>query len=232
MVLLSRGVAVNESDKSMKLILLGPPGAGKGTQAKMLVEYFGVPQISTGDILRGAVKESSPMGIKAKSFMDAGALVPDEVVVGIVEERLRKPDCVDGFILDGFPRTLPQADALTEMLSALKKDIDAVVSLEVDIETLVVRLAGRRACSECGAGYHLTYEPPAKQGVCDKCGGDLIQREDDKEGTIRHRMSVYHEQTAPLVEYYQRAGILSSVDGMLSIDDVGTAILTLLRNVV
>lgn len=215
----------------MKLILLGPPGAGKGTQAKMLVEQFGVPQISTGDILRGAVKESSPMGVKAKSFMDAGALVPDEVVVGIVEERLRKPDCTAGFILDGFPRTLPQADALTKMLSALKKDIDAVVSLEVDIEALVVRLAGRRSCSECGAGYHLTYEPPAKHGVCDVCDGELIQRDDDKEGTIRNRMSIYHEQTAPLVEYYRQAGVLFSVDGMLPIEDVGTAILSLLKDV-
>lgn len=215
----------------MKLILLGPPGAGKGTQAKMLVEQFGVPQISTGDILRGAVKESSPMGVKAKSFMDAGALVPDEVVVGIVEERLRKPDCTAGFILDGFPRTLPQADALTKMLSALKKDIDAVVSLEVNIEALVVRLAGRRSCSECGAGYHLTYEPPAKHGVCDVCDGELIQRDDDKEGTIRNRMSIYHEQTAPLVEYYRQAGVLFSVDGMLPIEDVGTAILSLLKDV-
>ncbi|MEA3464926.1 MAG: adenylate kinase [Thermodesulfobacteriota bacterium] len=215
----------------MKLILLGPPGAGKGTQAKMLVEQFGVPQISTGDILRGAVKESSPMGVKAKSFMDTGALVPDEVVVGIVEERLRKPDCTAGFILDGFPRTLPQADALTKMLSALKKDIDAVVSLEVNIEALVVRLAGRRSCSECGAGYHLTYEPPAKHGVCDVCDGELIQRDDDKEGTIRNRMSIYHEQTAPLVEYYRQAGVLFSVDGMLPIEDVGTAILSLLKDV-
>lgn len=215
----------------MKLILLGPPGAGKGTQAKMLVEQFGVPQISTGDILRGAVKESSPMGVKAKSFMDAGALVPDEVVVGIVEERLRKPDCTAGFILDGFPRTLPQADALTKMLSALKKDIDAVVSLEVNIEALVVRLAGRRSCSECGAGYHLTYEPPAKHGVCDVCDGELIQRDDDKEGTIRNRMSIYREQTAPLVEYYRQAGVLFSVDGMLPIEDVGTAILSLLKDV-
>lgn len=212
----------------MKLILLGPPGAGKGTQAKMLVERFGVPQISTGDILRAAVKEGSPMGIKAKSFMDSGALVPDEVVVGIVEERLVKSDCQDGFILDGFPRTVPQADALTATLAGLSKNIDSVVSIEVDVEALVARLAGRRACAVCGAGYHLQYEPPAKAGVCDSCGGELIQREDDCEDTIRNRMSVYNEQTSPLVDYYQKIGVLSSVDGMLSIEEVGKQILNIL----
>ncbi|MBW2185088.1 MAG: adenylate kinase [Deltaproteobacteria bacterium] len=212
----------------MKLILLGPPGAGKGTQAKMLVECFSVPQISTGDILRAAVKDGSPMGVKAKSFMDSGALVPDEVVVGIVEERLVKSDCENGFILDGFPRTLPQADALTKTLAVLGKDIDSVISLEVDIEALVVRLAGRRTCSACGAGYHLQYEPPSKPGVCDSCGGELIQREDDCEDTIRNRMSVYDEQTLPLVEYYRKAGTLSCVDGMLPIDEVGKAVRTLL----
>lgn len=212
----------------MKLILLGPPGAGKGTQAKMLVDYFSVPQISTGDILRAAVKDGSPMGVKAKSFMDSGALVPDEVVVGIVEERLVKPDCENGFILDGFPRTLPQADALTKALAVLGKDIDSVISLEVDIEALVVRLAGRRTCSACGAGYHLQYEPPLKSGVCDSCGGELIQREDDCESTIRNRMSVYDEQTLPLVEYYRKAGSLSCVDGMLPIDEVSKAVLAVL----
>lgn len=213
----------------MKLILLGPPGAGKGTQAKMLVDHFGVPQISTGDILRAAVKDGSPMGVKAKSFMDSGALVPDEVVVGIVEERLVKPDCESGFILDGFPRTLPQADALAKTLSALNKDIDSVVSLEVDIEALVARLAGRRACSACGAGYHLQYEPSKESGVCDSCGGELIQREDDREETIRNRMAVYTEQTSPLVNYYRQAGSLSCVDGMLPIEEVGKAILALLE---
>ncbi|OEU75072.1 MAG: adenylate kinase [Desulfuromonadales bacterium C00003068] len=212
----------------MKLILLGPPGAGKGTQAKMLVECFSVPQISTGDILRAAVKDGSPMGVKAKSFMDSGALVPDEVVVGIVEERLVKSDCENGFILDGFPRTLPQADALTKTLAVLGKDIDSVISLEVDIEALVVRLAGRRTCSACGSGFHLQYEPPLKSGICDSCGGELIQREDDCEDTIRNRMSVYDEQTLPLVEYYRKAGTLSCVDGMLPIDEVGKAVRTLL----
>ncbi len=212
----------------MKLILLGPPGAGKGTQAKMLAGCFSVPQISTGDILRAAVKDGSPMGVKAKSFMDSGALVPDEVVVGIVEERLVKSDCENGFILDGFPRTLPQADALTKTLAVLGKDIDSVISLEVDIEALVVRLAGRRTCSACGSGFHLQYEPPLKSGICDSCGGELIQREDDCEDTIRNRMSVYDEQTLPLVEYYRKAGTLSCVDGMLPIDEVGKAVLTVL----
>ncbi|OQY20544.1 MAG: adenylate kinase [Desulfobacteraceae bacterium 4572_35.1] len=214
----------------MKLILLGPPGAGKGTQAKMLIQRYGVPQISTGDILRGAVKEGSPMGLKAKSFMDAGGLVPDEVVVGIVEERLQKPDCDKGFILDGFPRTVPQADALAGTLSSLGKNLDAVISLEVDIEALVARLAGRRTCDSCGAGYHVAYEPPAVDGVCDKCGGKLIQRDDDKEETIRKRMAVYNEQTSPLVDYYRNAGLLRTVDGMLPIDEVGVAILAQLKD--
>jgi len=214
----------------MKLILLGPPGAGKGTQAKMLVERYSVPQISTGDILRAAVKEGSPMGVKAKSFMDAGALVPDEVVVGIVEERLQKSDCEAGFILDGFPRTVPQADALAETLSAVGKDIDLVISLEVDIEALVARLGGRRTCEKCGAGYHLTHEPPVQDGVCDKCGGSLIQREDDQEATIRNRMAVYNEQTSPLVAYYRNAGLLKTVDGMLPIDQVREEILAVLKD--
>ncbi|PLX94969.1 MAG: adenylate kinase [Desulfuromonas sp.] len=213
----------------MKLILLGPPGAGKGTQAKTLVECLSVPQISTGDILRAAVKEGTPMGVKAKGFMDAGELVPDAVVVGIVEERLRKEDCANGFILDGFPRTVPQADALSETLSALNKELDAVVSLEVDTEALVSRLAGRRTCKACGAGYHIEFEPSQQAGICDKCGGELIQRDDDKEETIRNRMSVYLEQTLPLVAYYEKTGVLARVDGMLPIDDVRAAIFDILQ---
>jgi adenylate kinase len=215
----------------MKLILLGPPGAGKGTQAKKLVDSFSVPQISTGDMLRAAVKEGSPMGVKAKACMDSGALVPDEVVVGIVEERLRKPDCATGFILDGFPRTVPQADALAATLAELGKDLDAVISLEVDIEALVARLTGRRTCSVCGVGYHITYDPPKVADVCDKCGGALVQRDDDKEDTIRNRMAVYNEQTSPLVDFYRSGGLLRSVDGMLPIDEVGGLIFKLLRDV-
>lgn len=213
----------------MKLILLGPPGAGKGTQAKMLMDHFGIPQISTGDILRSAVKDGTPMGLKAKGCMDAGELVPDEVVVGIVKERLQKADCDNGFILDGFPRTVPQADALTVDLVELDKRLDAVVSLDVDIEALVVRLTGRRTCRDCGRGYHVTFDPAKISGVCDVCGGELIQRDDDKEATIRKRLDVYRDQTAPLVAYYRTAGLLKELDGMQDIDIVQQQMLDLLQ---
>lgn len=204
----------------MKLILLGPPGAGKGTQAKMLTEKYGIPQISTGDILRAAVKEGTPMGLRAKSCMDAGELVSDEVVVGIVRERLQKPDCQSGFVLDGFPRTVPQADALTETLKTLDKALDAVISLEVDIEALVERLTGRRTCSNCGRGYHVRFDPPKQESICDACGGALMQRDDDQEATIRNRLDVYQEQTAPLVAYYRQVGLLRALDGMQSMEAV------------
>ena len=213
----------------MKIILLGPPGAGKGTQAAILMAKYGIPQISTGDMLRSAVREQSPMGIKAKGCMDAGELVPDDVVIGIVRERLQQDDCVKGFILDGFPRTLPQADALKQVLSDLKKDLDAVISLEVDIEALVERLTGRRTCADCGKGYHLKYDPPAADGTCSVCGGPLLQRDDDQEATIRNRMQVYHEQTAPLKDYYQREKLLISVNGMADIEAVQEAIETALQ---
>ncbi|PLX73101.1 MAG: adenylate kinase [Desulfuromonas sp.] len=215
----------------MKLILLGPPGAGKGTQATMLTEKFGIPQISTGDILRAAVKEGTPMGLKAKSFMDAGGLVPDEVVIGIVKERLQKPDCDTGFILDGFPRTVPQADALSDNLKDLGKELDAVVSLEVDVEALVERLTGRRTCKECGRGFHISFDPPKVDAVCDACGGELIQRDDDKEETIRKRLDVYNEQTSPLVDYYADAGLLQALDGMQQIDVVQKQMLDALQAV-
>jgi len=203
----------------MKIVLLGPPGAGKGTQAAMLEKKFGIPQISTGDMLRAAVSVQSPMGIKAKEFMDAGGLVPDDVVVGIVRERLEKKDCFEGFILDGFPRTRLQADALKQVLSGMGKELDAVISLQVDVEALVERLTGRRTCSVCGKGFHLRYDPPAVDGRCSSCAGELTQRDDDCESTIRKRMKVYHQQTAPLEEYYQKDGLLISVDGM---DAIGT----------
>lgn len=213
----------------MKLILLGPPGAGKGTQAKMLMDRFGIPQISTGDILRAAVKEGSPMGIKAKDCMDAGELVPDEVVVGIVKERLQKADCDNGFILDGFPRTVPQADALSADLIELGKQLDAVISLDVDIEALIERLTGRRACRDCGRGYHITFDPSKVTGVCDACGGELIQRDDDQESTIRKRLDVYQEQTEPLIAYYRSAGLLEELDGMLDIGVVQQKMLAVLQ---
>jgi adenylate kinase len=215
----------------MKLILLGPPGAGKGTQAKMLTDEFGIPQISTGDILRAAVKEGTPMGVKAKSFMDAGGLVPDEVVIGIVTERLQKEDCTPGFILDGFPRTVPQADALAGDLKDLNKNLDAVISLEVDIEALVERLTGRRTCKDCGRGYHITFDPAKKEGFCDACSGQLVQRDDDQEETIRKRLDVYNEQTSPLTSYYADAGLLKSLDGMQQIDIVQQQMLELLKAV-
>jgi adenylate kinase len=212
----------------MKLILLGPPGAGKGTQAKMLSDRFGIPQVSTGDILRAAVKEGTPMGVKAKAYMDAGGLVPDSVVVGIVRERVQRNDCEAGFILDGFPRTVAQADALKETLRELGKDLDAVISLEVDVEALVERLTGRRTCRKCGRGYHIKFDPQKLAGSCDVCGGELFQRDDDREETIRTRLVVYHQQTAPLVAYYRSGNLLTGVDGMREIETVQQQILAAL----
>ena len=214
----------------MKIILLGAPAAGKGTQAAMLMEQYGIPQISTGDMLRAAVKDQSPMGIKAQEYMDAGGLVPDEVVVGIVRERFQQADCQNGFILDGFPRTQPQADALEQVLVELGKRLDAVISLQVDTEALVERLTGRRTCSDCGKGFHLKYEPPAADGHCSSCGGVLTQRDDDCEETIRNRMQVYHQQTAPLEDYYRNEGLLMTVDGMSEISAVQQTIAKALRD--
>jgi len=213
----------------MNLILLGPPGVGKGTQAKLLIDRFGIPQISTGDILRAAVKELTPMGVKAKGFMDSGALVPDAVVIGIVEERLAQDDCQKGFILDGFPRTVPQADALNQVLTGMGRSIDHVISLSVDKGELLKRLTGRRACSKCGAGYHVEFAPPKAAGVCDACSGELIQREDDKETTILHRLAVYGEQTAPLIAYYAESGLLRSVDGLGTVEGIQAEIVTIIE---
>ena len=210
----------------MNLILLGPPGVGKGTQAKLLIDRFGIPQISTGDILRAAVKELTPMGVKAKGFMDSGALVPDAVVIGIVEERLAQEDCAKGFILDGFPRTVPQADALKQVLTGMGRSIDHVVSLSVDKGELLKRLTGRRACSKCGAGYHVEFAPPKTAGLCDACSGELVQREDDKEETILRRLAVYEEQTAPLIAYYAAGGLLRSVDGLGTVEGIQSDILS------
>lgn len=209
----------------MKVIFLGPPGSGKGTQAKMVAERLGIPQISTGDMLRSAVREGTPMGLKAKAMMDAGALVADEVVVGIVQERLAKEDCNTGFILDGFPRTVPQADALQGCLQALGKELDTVISLEVDNDAVVERITGRRTCRECGKMFHVRFDPPKKENVCDVCGGELYLRDDDQEATIRKRLEVYAEQTAPLIEYYQKAGLVQAIDGMQGISEVQGQIL-------
>lgn len=215
----------------MKLILLGPPGAGKGTQAALLVENFGIPQISTGDMLRAAVRDQTPMGLEAKKVMDAGGLVSDEIVVGIVSERLQQADCREGFILDGFPRTLAQADALKQTLSELGKDLDVVVSLQVETDMLVDRLTGRRACRDCLRGFHVRFDPPAVEGVCEGCGGMLFQRDDDKEETIRNRMEVYRQQTAPLEDYYGQAGLLRVVEGMVPVSEVQEQIREILKAV-
>jgi adenylate kinase len=198
----------------LNLILLGPPGAGKGTQAQKMVDRYHIPQISTGDILRASVKETTSLGMRAKGFMDQGQLVPDEIVIGIIEERLKAKDCNPGFILDGFPRTIPQAEALHPILTKLGKKIDHVINIEVDPEELVRRLTGRRTCKNCGAMFHLLFQPPQKEGICDRCGGPLYQRADDKEETIRTRLKEYEKQTAPLIQYYQGKNTLRSVRGV------------------
>ena len=212
----------------MNIILLGPPGAGKGTQAKMLIGKYQIPQISTGDILRAAVKEGTTLGKEAKSFMDKGQLVPDSVVIGIVEERIQEPDCTKGYMLDGFPRTVPQAEALDGMLSKLSVGIDHVVSIEVANDELVKRLTGRRTCRECGAGYHVMFDPPKVEGVCDKCGGELYQRDDDNEQTVRSRLNVYESQTLPLIDYYKAQGKIRPIDGVGEIKEIFGRITTVL----
>ncbi len=204
----------------MNLILLGPPGAGKGTQAQRIVERYHIPQISTGDFLRAAVREKTPLGVKAQGFMDQGKLVPDELVIGIMEERLKASDCRPGFVLDGFPRTIVQAEALQPMLLRMGSSIDHVINIEVEDEELVRRLTGRRTCKNCGAMFHVFFQPPKKEGGCDRCGGPLYQREDDKEETIRTRLKEYQKQTAPLIDYYQRKKTLRSIQGVGGQDQI------------
>jgi adenylate kinase len=211
------------------IILLGPPGAGKGTQAKKLTEEFGIPQISTGDMLREAVKKGTELGRKAKAFMDSGGLVPDEVVIGIVKERLAADDCGKGFILDGFPRTIPQAAALDRVAQDLGKEIRFVLSLEVDPDELMERLCGRRTCTGCGAMYHIKFHVPKEDGKCDKCGTALIQRDDDKEETIRKRLENYNKATAPLLDYYKATGKIRSVMATGEINAIYGNIVKILR---
>ena len=212
----------------MNLILLGPPGAGKGTQTQMIVDRYHIPQISTGDILRRAMKEGALLGKKAKSFMDQGQLVPDEVVIGIIDERLRASDCNPGFILDGFPRTIAQAEALQPILTQMGKSIDHVINIEVDSEELVRRLTGRRTCKNCGAMFHLLFHRPKVKGICDRCGGTLYQREDDKEETIRIRLNEYRKETAPLIEYYKVKNYLRSIQGVGGQEEIFKRIVRLL----
>jgi adenylate kinase len=210
----------------MRIVLLGGPGSGKGTQAKKLTEVYGIPQISTGDIFRAAVKEGTPMGLKAKGYMEKGELVPDDVVVGVVRERLTKPDLEKGYMLDGFPRTVPQAEALDKMLADTGKAIDKAILVDVPDEELMKRLTGRRTCrnSECGKMYHVMFNPPRVEGKCDACGAELYQRADDSEATIRERLNVYAEQTAPLIDYYEKKNILAKVAGVGPIEDIFAAI--------
>jgi adenylate kinase len=204
----------------MRLVLLGAPGAGKWTQAKKLIEKYKIPQISTGDILRKAVADGTPLGKEAKVIMDKGELVPDKIVLGLVEERVKQDDCKKGFILDGFPRNTAQAEALDKMLNDLKMPLDSALSVDVPKDDLMKRLTGRRTCKNCQQMYNIYYSSPKKNGVCDKCGGELFQRDDDKEETIKKRLDVYDASTAPLINYYKNKGILKSVIGTGSIDEI------------
>lgn len=201
----------------MNLILFGPPGAGKGTQAQFIVESYDIPQISTGDMLRAAVKAQTALGVEAKEIMDSGGLVSDSIVLGLVQERLSSADCSPGFVLDGFPRTLAQAEALILLLNSIDKSIDHVISLDVENSEIVLRLSGRRTCSACGKGYHVSYDPPSVSGLCDVCGSHLIQRDDDSEDTVKNRLLVYDQQTAPLKSFFSSCGILRSINGTDSI---------------
>lgn len=204
----------------MRMVLMGPPGAGKGTQAKLLQKELTVAHVSSGDLLRAAVRNKSPLGVQAKKFMDRGELVPDEILLGTIEERLQADDCRAGFLLDGFPRTIPQAEALQVVLGRLQSKLDRVTSIHVPREELVKRLAGRRTCRNCDAMYHVIFDPPTNPGLCNRCSGELYQREDDKEDTIRARLDVYDRQTKPLLDYYRERGLLREVDGVGSQEQV------------
>ena len=212
----------------MKIIMLGAPGAGKGTQAKMLAEKYSIPHISTGDIFRANIKEGTDLGKKAKEYMDKGLLVPDELVVDLVMDRFKADDCKNGYILDGFPRTIPQAEALDSALAAVGEKMDYAINVEVPDENIVNRMSGRRACVGCGATSHIKYNPTKVEGICDVCGKELILRDDDKPETVLNRLKVYHDQTQPLIDYYGKAGIVKEVDGTVDMNDVFQAIVDIL----
>ncbi|GMQ58006.1 adenylate kinase [Vallitalea sediminicola] len=212
----------------MRLIMLGAPGAGKGTQAKRVAAKYNIPHISTGDIFRDNIRNKTELGLKAKQYMDKGLLVPDELVVDIVADRLLQEDCKEGFILDGFPRTIPQAESLDEALMSMKTKINYAINIDVPDENIVRRMSGRRACLNCGATYHIKYNPPKKEDICDNCTGELILRDDDKEETVLKRLEIYHKQTSPLIEYYGEKNILITVDGTVDIDDVTKSIVKIL----
>lgn len=213
----------------MKVVMLGAPGAGKGTQAKMIATKYNVPHISTGDIFRANIKEGTELGKKAKSYMDQGLLVPDELVVDLVVDRLQQEDCKDGYILDGFPRTIPQAEALDAALSKLDTKLDVALDIDVADDFIVKRMGGRRACLGCGATYHIVNIPPKKEGICDTCGAELVLRDDDKPETVEKRLLVYHEQTQPLIDYYKNCGILVTLDGTKDMNEVFTNICSVLE---
>ena len=212
----------------MKIIMLGAPGAGKGTQAKMIAEKYNIPHISTGDIFRANIKNGTELGKKAKSYMDKGQLVPDELTLDLIMDRFKEDDCKNGYVLDGFPRTIPQAEALDTALKANREKVDFAIDVDVPDENIVKRMGGRRACVNCGATYHIVYSPTKVEGKCDKCGEELIVRDDDKPETVLSRLEVYHNQTQPLIDYYNKQGILKTVDGTVEMKDVFKAIVDIL----
>ncbi len=213
----------------MKIVMLGAPGAGKGTQAEMISAKYGIPHISTGDIFRANIKNGTELGKKAKAYMDEGKLVPDALTVELLLDRVAADDCTNGYVLDGFPRTIPQADVLTEALAEKGEKVDYAVNVDVPDENIVRRMSGRRACLNCGATYHIEHIPPKTEGICDKCGHELVQRDDDKPETVQNRLNVYHAQTQPLIEYYEKAGVLRNVDGTQDMEKVFSDIVKLLE---
>ena len=212
----------------MKIIMLGAPGAGKGTQAKMISEKYGLPHVSTGDIFRANIKNGTELGMEAKKYMDAGQLVPDELTVKILLDRVAEDDCKNGYVLDGFPRTIPQAEVLEDALNKLNDKIDYAITVDVPDENIISRMSGRRACVNCGATYHIQYAPTKVEGICDKCGSELILRDDDKPETVRNRLDVYQKQTQPLIEFYSARNILKEVDGTVSMNEVFESIISIL----